>query len=331
MNEKEGQGQFLRLLHIDREIRAGKFPAIRQLAHELEVSKRTIERDIEFLRDRYSAPVEYDYRRRGYTYTQPAFFLKSLFLTNEEFFSVAVFEKVLRQYRNTPLEAQLKGVFAKLTALLPEKTVSFNTLWVDEAVSFIAEPAPEIDPEIFSAVFAGVKTCHAVRFLYRSLGQAESAERSCEPYHIVCQRGAWYVIGRCRLKKELRIFSFSRMQRIELLTAEEPFTVPEDFSPQACIDTHVGVWLNKREPFTVRLLFAPAVRAFAEEHIWNADQTVSVRKDGWVEVRFETTQFEEIKRFVLGQGTTVRILEPQELVESVQEEIRQMSGMYEET
>ena len=154
-----------------------------------------------------------------------------------------------------------------------------------------------------------------------------AAVRTCEPYHIVCQRGAWYVIGRCVDKNEERIFSFSRMSGIEVLK-HSVFELPADFTVEQYIDKNVGVWLNRREPFTVRLLFDASVGVFAEEHIWNEGQTVQVHKDKPVEVSFKTTQFEEIKRFVLGQGATVQVLEPPELVHAVREEIIKMQKIY---
>ena len=327
MNEKEGKVQFWRLLKIDEMIRAKRFPTVRSLAKEFEVSKRTVERDIEFLRDRYEAPIEYDHSKCGYVYTQETFFLKSLFLTDEELFSAAVFEKALRQYRNTPIEGRLKAVFAKLTELLPDDAVSINTMWLGDSFTFIPEPSPAIRPEIFDAVFSGVKVRRAIRFRYRSLTQTEAAVRTCEPYHIVCQRGAWYVIGRCADKNEERIFSFSRMSEIEVLQ-DRLFELPTGFTVEQYIDKNVGVWINRREPFTVRLLFSASVSVFAEEHIWNEEQTVLVHEDKSVEVSFKTTQFEEIKRFVLGQGASVRVLEPPELAQSVREEIEEMRSLY---
>lgn len=327
MNEKEGKVQFWRLLKIDEQLRAKRFPTARSLAKEFDVSKRTVERDIEFLRDRYEAPIEYDHSKCGYAYTQETFFLKSLFLTDEELFSAAVFEKALQQYRNTPIEGRLKAVFAKLTELLPDDAVSVNTMWLGDSLTFIPEPSPEISPEIFDAVFSGVKARWAIRFRYRSLTQTEAAVRTCEPYHIVCQRGAWYVIGRCADKNEERIFSFSRMSEIEVLK-DWAFELPAGFTVEQYIDKNVGVWLNRREPFTVRLLFSASVSVFAEEHIWNEEQTVLVHEDKSVEVSFETTQFEEMKRFVLGQGATVRVLEPPELVQAVQKEIEEMRKLY---
>ena len=327
MNEKEGKVQFWRLLKIDEQLRAKRFPTARSLAKEFDVSKRTVERDIEFLRDRYEAPIEYDHSKCGYAYTQETFFLKSLFLTDEELFSAAVFEKALQQYRNTPIEGRLKAVFGKLIELLPDDAVSVNTMWLGDSLTFIPEPSPEISPEIFDAVFSGVKARRAIRFLYRSLTQTEAAVRTCEPYHIVCQRGAWYVIGRCADKNEERIFSFSRMSEIEVLK-DWAFELPTGFTVEQYIDKNVGVWLNRREPFTVRLLFSASVSVFAEEHIWNEEQTVLVHEDKSVEVSFKTTQFEEIKRFVLGQGSTVQVLEPPELVQAVQKEIEEMRSLY---
>ena len=234
MNEKEGKVQFWRLLKIDQLIREKRFPTVRSLAKEFEVSKRTVERDIEFLRDRYEAPIEYDHSKCGYVYTQETFFLKSLFLTDEELFSAAVFEKALQQYRNTPVEKRLRTVFAKLTELLPDDAVSVNTLWLDDAVTFIPDPSPEIRPEIFDAVFTGLKTKRAIRFRYRGLEQTEPTVRTCEPYHIVCQRGAWYVIGRCIDKNEERIFSFSRMNDIEVLH-DAVFELPAGFTVEQYI------------------------------------------------------------------------------------------------
>ena len=104
--------------------------------------------------------------------------------------------------------------------------------------------------------------------------------------------------------------------------------MPAGFSVEQYIDKNVGVWLNRREPFTVRLLFSASVSVFAEEHIWNEEQTVERHDDKSVEVGCKTTQFEEIKRFVLGQGATVRVLEPPELVQAVQKEIEEMRSLY---
>ncbi|WP_244951139.1 helix-turn-helix transcriptional regulator [Treponema phagedenis] len=301
MDKKEGRLRFWRILQLDEVIRTKKYPTLKTLVQVLGVSARTVQRDIEFLRDMYNAPIEYDHTRRGYFYTENTFFLKSVFLNEEEFFSVAIFEKLLRQYRNTPIEKLLQDVFEKILSIMPDKAVCLDTCWLDNSVTFIADPAPNINNQTFSSVFKAVKVGMPIGFLYRSLKTDSYEKRKINPYHIICQRGVWYVIGFCHTKNDLRIFSFSRIKDLHLFENEK-FEVPADFNPEKYIDKNIGVWLTKREPFTVRLLFSSEVGVFAEERMWSKDQKLKVHDDKTVEVSFKTTQLEEIKRFVLGQG-----------------------------
>lgn len=327
MMQREGHVRFWRIFKIDQMLREESFPSVKGLANLFEVSERTIERDIEFLRDRYNAPIEYNFEKKGYHYVDTTFFLKTLFLTGEELFSIAVIEKTLQQYRNTPLESQMRKIFEKIRVVLPHDLVSFDSMWVDNSITFIADPTPEINQNNFTKVFEGLKRRVSISFFYRSLDQNEPEQRVVNPYHILCQRGAWYLIAFCHVKNELRIFAFSRMGEVSLVE-KMSFTIPSDFLPEAYIDPNIGVWLTTKESFTVRLLFSPEIGVFAEERVWSADQEVKVHPDKSVEVVFSTTQFEELKRFVLGQGSTVKVLEPAELVEAVRKEIEKISSAY---
>jgi predicted DNA-binding transcriptional regulator YafY len=76
------------------------------------------------------------------------------------------------------------------------------------------------------------------------------------------------------------------------------------------------------------LQFSSEIGTFAAEHIWHEGQTVEQNEDGSVIVSFETTQLPEVKRLVLGQGRTVKILEPKELVDEIKEELATMKNFY---
>jgi predicted DNA-binding transcriptional regulator YafY len=64
-----------RLLLIDKAIRSGGYPNTERLAAIAEVNARTIQRDLEYMRDMYSAPIEYDPLRRGYGLVGYMYFL----------------------------------------------------------------------------------------------------------------------------------------------------------------------------------------------------------------------------------------------------------------
>jgi predicted DNA-binding transcriptional regulator YafY len=108
-----------RLLDIDRLLRAGRYPNARGLAAELEVSRRTLYRDLDFLRDSWGAPVEFSPWHNGYYYTNPDYPLPRLRLTEGELTALFLAEQVMHQYRGTPYEHDLATAFRKLTARLP--------------------------------------------------------------------------------------------------------------------------------------------------------------------------------------------------------------------
>src|SRR5947207_15961351 len=108
------------MLRIHQSIQSGKFPNASTLARELEVSTKSIHRDIEFMRDRLDLPLEYDPRRNGYDYAQEVSSFPRLQITEGELFALLVAEKALRQYRGMTLERPLMSAFRKMAAPLPD-------------------------------------------------------------------------------------------------------------------------------------------------------------------------------------------------------------------
>jgi predicted DNA-binding transcriptional regulator YafY len=314
-----------RILAVDSFIREGKYPNATVIAKRLEVTARTIQRDIEYMRDMYRAPIEYDSARRGYYYTEPNFFIKSVPLTEGELFSIALFDQLLDQYRNTPLEEDLRRIFAKIVRSLPDN-VDVEANFITGQMSFIPDHAGKIDREVFKTLFTALKLKNTVAFDYRSLDKNDYTRRIVDPYHVICQKGNWYVIAFCHERNEPRMFSFSRIANASL--TKKTFAIPEDFDPHTFFDREMGVWASARTPYTVELLFDREIGTYAQDRQWHSTQTVEQREDGSVYVKFTTTQMPEVFRWVLGQGHTVKALGPAELVDQVKAETERVRGMY---
>jgi predicted DNA-binding transcriptional regulator YafY len=247
-------------------------------------------------------------------------------LTEGELFSIAVFDRLLEQYRNTPLENTLRRIFNKIIRSMPDK-VTVDAALLGPRVSIISEHQGRIDAGAFESVFTALKTGQTVVFEYRPLQKTTYMKRAADPYHAVCQRGNWYFIGRCHDKNEPRMFSFSRV-RNAVLTGKH-FVPPADFKAEEYFDKEMGVWASSRTPYTVELLIDNEIGTFALERQWHDSQIVEQREDGSVYVKFTTTQMPEVLRWVLGQGHTVKVLGPAELVEQVRGEIKKVGEMYE--
>lgn len=324
-DKRNNKVQRYRLLQIDEEIRSGKFPNATSLSKKIEVSSRTIQRDIEYMRDMYNAPIEFDAYKNGYYYTEENFYIKSVPLSEGELFSVALFDQLLEQYRNTPLENDLRSVFKKIEMSLPNK-ITLDSSFLQNQTTFIPDQMGTINPGNFSKVFSALKNRHVLDFEYRPLQKTTWMTRRINPLHAVCQKGNWYVMGFCHDKKDIRVFNFSRMQNVT--ESKEEFDIPEDFNPDKYFDKEIGIWLSATKKYTVELLISAEIGTFALERSWNKNQKIEQREDGSVWVSFETTQLPEVKRWVLGQGKTVKVLGPDELIAQVKEEVAAVLGMY---
>ena len=324
-DKRNNKVQRYRLLQIDEEIRSGKFPNATSLSKKIEVSSRTIQRDIEYMRDMYNAPIEFDAYKNGYYYTEENFYIKSVPLSEGELFSVALFDQLLEQYRNTPLENDLRSVFKKIEMSLPNK-ITLDSSFLQNQTTFIPDQMGTINSENFSKIFSALKNRHVLDFEYRPLQKTTWMTRRINPLHAVCQKGNWYVMGFCHDKKDIRVFNFSRMQNVT--ESKEEFDIPEDFNPDKYFDKEIGIWLSATKKYTVELLISAEIGTFALERSWNKNQKIEQREDGSVWVSFETTQLPEVKRWVLGQGKTVKVLGPDELIAQVKEEVAAVLGMY---
>ena len=109
-----------RMMRIHQEIQSGKYPNMTHLAQELEVSIKSIQRDLDFMRDRLNLPLAYDSRKFGYYYTQEVGAFPTVQISEGELFAMLVAEKALQQYRGTNFERPLMSAFRKMAAALPD-------------------------------------------------------------------------------------------------------------------------------------------------------------------------------------------------------------------
>ena len=115
MKEIKPNHQMLeRLIYIHKRINAGKYPNCTFLSKKLECSIPTINRDMEFLRDRFLAPIEYDSAKKGYYYTEEYNMpLNSISAKNLTALSSA--KILLSNYKGTPIYDALCNVINLLT------------------------------------------------------------------------------------------------------------------------------------------------------------------------------------------------------------------------
>src|ERR1035437_8766865 len=216
-----------RMLRIHQALQAGGFPNASKLAREVEVSTKTIHRDIEFMRDRLNLPIEFAPGNNGYFYNGEVSAFTTMQITEGEIFALVVAEKALQQYRGTSFEKPLLSAIKKMEQALPD-TISLNLADIGQTISFRTRAEPILDLKIFDALAKAAAHRQQIELAYRKPGQKETEPRLVDPYHLANINGEWYLFAYDHARKDIRTFVPARVQSVKL--TGKTFERPQKFS-----------------------------------------------------------------------------------------------------
>lgn len=306
-----------RVLMIHRMLENGACPCVKDIAEKLEVSRRTIERDIELLRDQFGAPLEYDHFKKGYRYTR-SFSLPTIKLTEGEVAVLLMGQRLLAETAGTIFADSARHVVNKLPLLLADK-VSIDMNSFAGEISF-GSPPVRGDEDMLTSHFRllseAIAKSHTVNTEYYTATRDASSRRDYDPYHLRMEAGAWYVIGYCHTRKELRTLAVARIRSLEL--TDRAFKRPSDFSIDEYLDHSWGI--ERGAEYNVKVAFDAIQARWIRERQWHHNQKLTDLKVGGVLLEVTVSGLESIKRWILGFGSHARVLEPAELVSEIRNE-----------
>ncbi|MFC4589348.1 helix-turn-helix transcriptional regulator [Sphaerisporangium corydalis] len=199
-----------RLYAIVEELRAAspRPRSARELSARLEVSVRTVERDIAALRAA-GVPVVEAHGDEGYAIAEngpPS----PLSLTPAEAVAVAL---ALSQVGEEPYAAGARSALRKLAAASTTATPASTT-----ATPAGAAPGEEVRDEVARVIGEALRHSRVLSIVYVDR-TGVSTERDVEPGVFIGGRGGfWYLVGWCRLRQDVRVFRLDRIAGASLTT-----------------------------------------------------------------------------------------------------------------
>jgi predicted DNA-binding transcriptional regulator YafY len=303
------------MLMLHRAIHSGSYPNASTLALELEVSTKSIHRDLVFMRDRLQLPLEYHPQKNGYFYTQPVSSFPTLHISEGELFALLVAEKALQQYRGTNFEKPLLSALKKMSASLPD-SISLNLADWDKTISFRTRAEPILNLQVFDVLAKATVRRQQLTITYRKPGRREAEQRTVDPYHLANINGEWFLFAFDHLRKDVRTFVPARI--LEVRPTGRTFEASQKFSVENQLRDSFGVRSGQKEQEVV-VRFSHSVADFIREKKWHGSQRLRELKNGDVELSLTLSGLVEVQRWVLSWGGNAVVIRPPELVKSVKE------------
>ncbi|NOS71305.1 MAG: WYL domain-containing protein [Verrucomicrobia bacterium] len=301
------------MLRIHHSLQTNSFPNATTLARDLEVSTKSIQRDLDFMRDRLALPIEYHPQKFGYHYTGEVTAFPTMHITEGELVALVIAEKALQQYRGTQFEKPLLSAIRKIEQSLPD-TISLNLSDIEKTISFRTSAEPILDLKTFDALAKATAQHKQLELCYRKPGSKQTEFRLVDPYHLANINGEWYLFAFDHDRKDIRTFVPARVQSVR--QTGKAFQPSQKFSLEKRLRDSFGVHSAEGE-FDVVLRFNAHAADYVREKKWHESQQLRALKNGGVEMCLKLSSLQEIKRWVLSWGGDVSVIKPAELAKQV--------------
>lgn len=314
-----------RLLKLIGLLQAGRGYNVEALSQACGVTRRTIFRDLDTLRQS-GIPLSFDDREQRYR-VPGTYYLPPTNLTAEEALALIVLCHELGGSGRLPFFAPARSAALKLESTLPGR-LREQLRSVADAVHIQPPPSNPLENQqpVYEQLLVAIASRRSVRIRYQSLTEWKEICTRLSPYRLLFSRRSWYVIGRSSLHRSARTFNLGRIRQLEPL--EDRYEIPRGFS----IDRYLrNAWHLIPEPgrdHEVLIRFSRLVAQNVAEVVWHKSQQAQLNQDGTLDFRVKVSGLGEISWWVLGYGDQAEVLQPPQLRQIVAERAARMAQQY---
>lgn len=278
------------------------------LARHFEVSRRTINRDIEDL-CQAGIPIATRQGQGGGIYIMDGYRMDRTLLTNVEMQDILAGLRSLDSINGTNRYGQL---MEKLSAGSSDFLTGNQSVLIDLSSWYKSSLAPKIET-IRSSIDSAVE----LSFLYYA-PKGES-QRTIEPYYLIFRWSSWYVWGWCLQREDFRLFKLNRMEEVRLTGKkfEKRKTPMPDLSNERIFPGGIQV----------KALFEPECKWRLVEEF--GPECFKEQEDGRLLFQADYTDKENLVTWIMSFRDKAEVLEPDWIREEIRESIEKMLGKYE--
>jgi predicted DNA-binding transcriptional regulator YafY len=314
-----GMAKYDRLLFILNLLRSRRNLNAILIARECEVTERTIYRDIISLSEA-NIPIYYE---NGYKLTTENF-LPTLNFNLDEYLTLQTALNSSPLYGSGHSRKLIKSILSKVEACLTQdvkqaKKYSTSVTQVDIRPSAI----DAVSEKLYSIVEEGIRSHRIIRLRYNSI-ESGQIDRDVEPYFLIFISKAFYFVGYCYLRQDLRTFRTDRI--IDATLTDNKFIPRKGIDPAKYFENSWGVFSG--EPIEVEVLFTGRSARIIKLGKHHPNEEVIPADENRVRYKVTVRGAEEICRWLLGFGGEAIVLKPLTLAAEIRQKAESILKNY---
>jgi predicted DNA-binding transcriptional regulator YafY len=318
-----------RFYRIDQLLNERKLVPFDTFLEKLEVSRATIKRDLEYMRNRLNAPIVWDREAGGYRFDQPRrgaaqYELPGLWFSAEEVHALLTMQHLLMNLDTGGLLGpHIQPLLSRLTALLG--TADASSEEVRKRIRILGMARRRVVLDHFAVIGSALLRRKRLLVSHYVRARDEALEREISPQRLVHYRDNWYLDAWCHLRNDLRSFAVDAIRRAEIL--EQPAkNVPEKTLDQV-LGAGYGIFSGRRVSWA-RLRFTPERARWVAAEQWHPRQKSRFDKDGGYLLEIPYSDSRELVMDILRHGAEVEVLGPAALRQEVAAALRAAAARY---
>ena len=305
-----------RLYKIDRMLNDRKVVSVGEFLDELEISLATFKRDLEYLRDRFNAPVVWDRDAGGYRFDKKgvgdAYELPGLWFNASEIHALLTMQQLLGSLGPGLLTPHIDPLLSRLRMLLDREDIPADA--VENRIRIQNVNARAYEPEHFGPIATAVLQRRRIVIDHHNRNRNETIRREVSPQRLNYYRENWYLDAWCHLRNELRSFGLDAVKGV-WLGSESAQEVAEG-ELAAVLDAGYGIFSGKDIQWA-ELEFSPQRAQWVSKERWHPQQESHFTADGSYRLKLPFSNPTELIMDVLRNIPHVKVIGPQSLKEMV--------------
>jgi len=297
------------------------------LAKDLEVTTRTIRRDLAALQEAgFPLFDERDDEGRAH-WRLDGHVLKGLEtgFTLAELCALYLSRNMLEAVAGTPFSRDLTLAFTRLERMLSPRMRQFLDRLPQVLVAKAGPRArgAESSADVVARLLEATLHYRVAHMKYHSVASARVKDYVIHPYRLAFAQGGLYLLAYVPEYKDVRTFAIDRVASVSL--DKQTFT-PTRNIPDDVFGNSLGV--NTGPPSHVEIAFDKRVAPYVRARVWHPSQALRDAADGGIVLSLNVCNDPALRSWILGWGGSARVLAPAVLAADIRADLTRASALY---